>query len=102
MEFLKSLYTHPAWAAGLAVAGYGLVLIVYRLCFSPIAHFPGPKLAAMTMWYEIYYEVVLQGQYTFEIAKMHQKYGLLPSIFFFRSMRVKTVKQMHGRQTLTC
>lgn len=48
---------------------------VYRLYFSPVAKFPGPKLAALTLWYEFYYDVVCRGQYTFEIKRMHEKYG---------------------------
>lgn len=48
---------------------------VYRLYLSPLAKFPGPKLAALTLWYEFYYDVVKQGRYTWEIAKMHEHYG---------------------------
>lgn len=48
---------------------------VYRLYFSPVAKFPGPKLAALTLWYEFYYDVVCRGQYTFKIRQMHEKYG---------------------------
>lgn len=48
---------------------------VYRLYLSPIAKFPGPKLAAVSRWYEFYYEVVLRGQYTFHIQDLHKKYG---------------------------
>lgn len=62
----------------LGVAGavvYVLWLAIYRLWLSPIAHFPGPKLAALTMWYEFYYDSFLEGQYTFRIAEMHRKYG---------------------------
>jgi hypothetical protein len=50
---------------------------IYRLYFSPIAKFPGPKLAALTLWYEFYYDVIKKGRYTWEIEKMHEKYGLL-------------------------
>ena len=48
---------------------------VYRLYFSPIASFPGPKLAALTLWYEFYYDVILGGQYTFHLRKLHARYG---------------------------
>lgn len=49
--------------------------IVWRLYFSPIAEFPGPKLAAISMLYEIYHEIVLGGKYTFKIKELHEKYG---------------------------
>jgi hypothetical protein len=54
---------------------YILVLSVYRLYFSPIAKFPGPKLAALTLWYEFYYDVIKRGRYTWKIWELHQKYG---------------------------
>ena len=47
----------------------------YRLYLSPLAKFPGPRLAALTKWYEFYYDVVAQGQFTFQIQKLHKKYG---------------------------
>ncbi|RYP69919.1 hypothetical protein DL771_005812 [Monosporascus sp. 5C6A] len=54
---------------------YFVSLILYRLCFSPLAKFPGSKLAAATGWYEFYYDYWLNGQYIFKIAEMHRKYG---------------------------
>lgn len=49
--------------------------IAWRLLWSPIAKFPGPKLAAVTLWYEFYYDVIKNGRYMWEIEKMHEKYG---------------------------
>ncbi|GFF32208.1 trichodiene oxygenase [Aspergillus udagawae] len=58
-----------------AGAFYLLNLVIYRLFLSPLAKFPGPKLAAVTSWYELYYDLVHKGKYLFEIEKMHDKYG---------------------------
>ena len=54
---------------------YIVSIVFYRLYFSPLAKFPGPKLAALTYWVEFYHDVLKRGQYTFEIVKMHEKYG---------------------------
>ncbi|OAQ97404.1 hypothetical protein LLEC1_02670 [Akanthomyces lecanii] len=54
---------------------YAACLGVYRLWYSPIAHLPGPKLAALTQYYEFYYDIILGGQYTFRIVEMHKQYG---------------------------
>lgn len=57
------------WAAYLSCLGS------YRLFISPLAKFPGPKLAGLTKWYEFYYDIVLPGQFTFQIQKLHKLYG---------------------------
>jgi hypothetical protein len=41
-----------AWATGLAWFAYLVFGAIYRLYLSPIAKFPGPKLAAVTLWYD--------------------------------------------------
>ncbi|KAI4087722.1 MAG: hypothetical protein LQ344_006608 [Seirophora lacunosa] len=50
-------------------------LVLYRLYFSPLSKFPGPKIAAATLWYEYYYDVVKRGRYTWQIVEMHKQYG---------------------------
>merc|ERR1711881_513875 len=73
-----NIYASKGQILALGAAVYGLYLIglaVYRLYFSPIAKFPGPKLAALTRWYEFYYEVVLRGQFSDHIAELHKRYG---------------------------
>ena len=54
---------------------YTTSLAFYRLFFHPLARFPGPRLAALTRYYEAYYDVVQNGQYTFKIAELHRRYG---------------------------
>lgn len=61
-------------AAGFAL--YSTCLIIHRLVFSPIAGFPGPKIVAVTRWYEFYFDFFRNGTYIFEIEKMHKKYGM--------------------------
>ncbi|KUJ19996.1 putative cytochrome P450 [Mollisia scopiformis] len=54
---------------------YGILLAIYRLVFSPLAGFPGPRIAAISGWYEVYYDVVQSGQYFYKISDLHDKYG---------------------------
>ncbi|KUJ18476.1 cytochrome P450 [Mollisia scopiformis] len=58
-----------------AVIVYFGTLVSYRLLLHPLARFPGPRLAAVTRLYEAYFDVVLNGQYTFKIVQMHKEYG---------------------------
>lgn len=79
MDLLRLMMTADLTSALLtAAAAYALYLVgivVYRLNFSPIAGFPGPKIAAATGWYEFYFDACLNGKYIFEIERMHKKYG---------------------------
>lgn len=54
---------------------YLISLAFYRLFFHPLAKFPGPRLAAITRYYEAYYDVWKGGMYIFKIKEMHGKYG---------------------------
>lgn len=60
---------------GTSCVAYFLTLAVYRLYITPSAQFPGPKLAALTFWYEFYYDCWLGGQYTWKIEELHKEYG---------------------------
>ena len=54
---------------------YLITLTIYRLFFHPLAKFPGPKLAAISLYYEAYYDVAKGGVYMFKIDELHKIYG---------------------------
>jgi hypothetical protein len=70
-----SSFSNALVLAAVLTVGYAVSLSIYRLYLSPLSKFPGPKLAALTLWYEFYYDVVKEGRYSWEIAEMHKKYG---------------------------
>lgn len=81
LHFLPSLFTYTMFTdtillilicAPIVWCVYG---VLYRLVWSPVAGFPGPKLAALTFWYEFYYDVIKVGQYSFKIKELHKQYG---------------------------
>lgn len=47
-----------------------------RLYWIPQSKFPGPRLAALSYWYEFYYDCWLDGQYTWKIRDLHRQYGM--------------------------
>lgn len=67
------------WIAVVLLTGlWTATTIAYRLYFGPLASFPGPKLAALTGWYETYFDCFKRGSYWVEIERMHEQYGSLP------------------------
>jgi hypothetical protein len=54
---------------------YAAVVGIYRLYFHPLASYPGPKLAALSSFYEFYYDVILDGKFLFQRRKLHKIYG---------------------------
>lgn len=55
---------------------YVVAGVIYRLYLSPLSKIPGPKLAAATLWYEFYYDVVRKGKLTFKLRELHRRYGM--------------------------
>ena len=80
MDFLWTVPLKHGFASRIGIfialiVVYRVSLIIYRLIFSPLAGFPGPRFAAITGLYEFYYQFWKSGKYVFEIEKMHKKYG---------------------------
>ncbi|TKA78541.1 hypothetical protein B0A49_01646 [Cryomyces minteri] len=61
--------------AGTAWLLYLVGLVVYRVYLSPLARFPGRKIAAATWWYEFYWDVIRPGEYCWEVKRMHEEFG---------------------------
>jgi hypothetical protein len=52
MGFLESVPSPYISVTSSALIVYLIAGGIYRLYFSPVAKFPGPKLAALTLWYK--------------------------------------------------
>ncbi|ESK87846.1 benzoate 4-monooxygenase cytochrome p450 [Moniliophthora roreri MCA 2997] len=60
----------------LAAALIGLTsVVVYRSYFHPLRNFPGPKLAAVTEYYQAYFNIVKGGELLNHLRKLHGEYG---------------------------
>lgn len=61
----------------LAAVIYLVSLILYRLYLHPLSGVPGPRLAAITSWYETYYDLFKTpgGQYWNKLDELHKGYG---------------------------
>ncbi|EMC97785.1 hypothetical protein BAUCODRAFT_31780 [Baudoinia panamericana UAMH 10762] len=71
----------PQLSAVLATAFVTIVIaaVAYRLfatlILHPLAKVPGPKYAAITKYYQFYYDVVLRGRFPWELKRLHEQYG---------------------------
>lgn len=58
----------------LSVTVWTILKSVYNIYFHPLARFPGPKLAAASIWWETYVDVV-KGELSLTLIDLHAKYG---------------------------
>ena len=65
---------HVASGIAILLILYSFVLVVYRLWFSPLAGFPGPKHLAVTTWYETLVDL-FSHDFPERLCKIHAKYG---------------------------
>lgn len=54
---------------------YIFLLAAVRLVFHPLRKIPGPKLAALTGWWEFYFDVIDNGTLVKNLPQLHQKYS---------------------------
>lgn len=65
----------PLWGGVILALTGGIYVALSRLVFHPLAHVPGPRLAALSDWYVAYWNVVKDGQFVHHLAELHRVYG---------------------------
>lgn len=61
--------------AAILVGLSAVLLVTVRLVFHPLRKIPGPKLAALTGWYEFYFDVIDNGTLVKNLPRLHEKYS---------------------------
>lgn len=72
------------WGLGIAflasILVYTISLVVYRVFLSPLANFPGPRLAAATAWYETFFDL-WTNNFPAQLDELHNIYGIFTLIY---------------------
>ncbi|KAI1196100.1 putative benzoate 4-monooxygenase cytochrome P450 [Nemania serpens] len=66
--------TTSIWYFAGAAFLYQFAVVIYRLYFSPLAKFPGPKIAAATAWYEGFFDL-WKANFPGVLEALHDEYG---------------------------
>lgn len=73
-QYSDQLFVSVQYAA-ILVGVSAVLLVAVRLVFHPLRKIPGPKLAALTGWYEFYFDVIDNGTLVKNLPRLHQKYS---------------------------
>ena len=73
----------PSFKQGVFITAASLLLfavqrVIYNVYFHPLAHFPGPRGAACTIWWLAYQEFCGRDSLSTMRHKLHEQYGMFP------------------------
>jgi hypothetical protein len=57
------------------VIAYAVFEIVYNVYFHPLANFPGPPIARITVYWKAYVECIKKRSFSHVLVELHAKYG---------------------------
>jgi hypothetical protein len=67
------------WTIVASAGGASLLALtvqsVRRLFLHPLSKYPGPRLAAMTLWYKAYFDIIMDGGWAEHLEYLHEVYG---------------------------
>lgn len=71
----SALRSHPVLTMAAITLITTTMTIFNRLYLHPLSNIPGPKLAAVTKWYQFYYDVIEGGTFVRKLPEWHRKYS---------------------------
>jgi hypothetical protein len=69
------LFDHPIAVVSYPILAYLVLEGLRRLFLHPLKRFPGPPLAALTLWYRAYYDILMDGGWSEHLNILHTRYG---------------------------
>ncbi len=84
-DFMQSTYFHLLCSFFLLRLFY---LVLFRLYLHPLRSFPGPRLAAITDYYQAYYAIWQNGMFAKHTEELHRIYG---TVIFLSSISRKLI-----------
>jgi len=75
MGHFTSLAMNAAVCLAVSLLLRTVAKVIKRLYFHSLARYPGPLLAATTLWYKTYYDIVMDGGWAEHLEHLHSVYG---------------------------
>lgn len=61
--------------ASCSILAYIVLKSGRQLFLHPLKRFPGPRLAALTLWYKAFYDILMDGGWSEHLDILHARYG---------------------------
>ena len=80
LKLWETLGHHKLVSVAVALLSYLGCRVTYLLVLHPLAAFQGPRLAALTGWYTLYFDAIRGGVFLQKLERLHDRYGMIVRI----------------------